>query len=37
MDDNEAYYFCPYCKGKLKIVLKLGGKVFLLKHVEAEG
>ena len=33
---SEAYYHCPICKGKVKIVLKLGGRLFLVKHEQAE-
>lgn len=33
---DEAYYHCPHCKGKVKIVLRLGGRLFLVKHEETE-
>lgn len=35
---SEAYYRCPLCKGKIKVVLTADGRLLVLEHVEeAEG
>ena len=34
MKKDEAYYSCPHCRGKVKIVLEENGTLKLLKHVE---
>jgi len=29
---NESYYNCPYCKGKIKIVLTSKGILMIVEH-----
>ncbi len=31
---SEAYYSCPYCRGKIRIVLTENGHLKILKHEE---
>jgi len=31
---NESYYKCPYCKGKIKIVLTSKGVLMIEEHEE---
>jgi hypothetical protein len=31
---SEAYYRCPLCKGKIKVVLTPDGRLMILEHVE---
>lgn len=31
---SEAYYRCPLCKGKVKIVLTPDGRLMVLEHEE---
>jgi len=35
MTKDEAYYKCPHCKGKVRLVLDENGRLRLLKHEEA--
>ena len=33
---SEAHYPCPYCRGKLKLLLTKGGQLLLLEDKEEE-
>jgi hypothetical protein len=32
MKENEVYYKCPHCRGRVKIVLEKNGMLKLFKH-----